>query len=633
MVRPSNVLPAVTLFTTDTNQKMRCLAALLAAPVTALNFSAAWRDCALYSSGAPSTVRAECADITVPVCYPGICSSDKTLSLFVKRIPSDVHPAKAVWFLQGGPGLPSTNMEATIEQAFTAANGTMSVYTMDHRGTGRSSRLEDSCIDTPDAETCFTAVRAKYGAAAPVAFSVTSAAADLAALIQGPMLADSDVFVYGVSYGTYWVERLMHLSPSNVRGYILDSVVGEAPVKLWSDWDLDVVTTEIAYYARCDKDAFCASKIGPKSRDFALQLLHKLDANDTECAQAIYGARGTPSAVVGAMLSSLFRVSSQRNMIPAVLFRLRGCLIDYSPHAAFVDRLVAGAIAPPSATGSSKMLYNTVVFSEFWPSPLPSAADLLLRARQSTWSPKDAAAISDIVRDSCAYTGSFDAACTAFPRGNTSFVYPHDAYWNTTAAVPGGASVLLLASDLDIQTIPRYAVAEDMAMGRGRHQLLRFPFGGHSVLLTTPTTTGSCGARIVNQFLATGGDLTALNTSCIATMVPLQFKTVTDAAKATALFGSATDMYTDAPVQTVAVAATSGGASANDDVDIHVLAGAGAVLGVALAIAGVASVQSWRRLHRTPVPQTPQLAAAVVAVMRRASVVDAEECKDDDDGV
>lgn len=51
----------------------------------------------------------ECAEVRVPLCWDGICESDKTIDLFVRRLPAvaasaDGEPTKAVWFLQGGPG-------------------------------------------------------------------------------------------------------------------------------------------------------------------------------------------------------------------------------------------------------------------------------------------------------------------------------------------------------------------------------------------------------------------------------------------------------------------------------------------------------------------------------------------------
>lgn len=51
----------------------------------------------------------ECAEVEVPLCYEGICKSPKAINIFVKRMPASkpTKPRKALWFLQGGPGMSS----------------------------------------------------------------------------------------------------------------------------------------------------------------------------------------------------------------------------------------------------------------------------------------------------------------------------------------------------------------------------------------------------------------------------------------------------------------------------------------------------------------------------------------------
>ncbi|RQM20856.1 hypothetical protein B5M09_009286 [Aphanomyces astaci] len=163
---------------------------------------------------------AECADVAMPLCYPGVCTSTKTINVFVKRLlavnpPPDKQP-RAMWMVQGGPGFGSPSLEPGLLDAYEAFNGTLSVYTIDHRGTGRSSIL--NC----------------------------TAAMDIATVIQAPTLFNgTDVFVYGVSFGTYTVARVMHLQPSNVKGYVLDSIQSEEfgttkAAPYYSNWDRDV---------------------------------------------------------------------------------------------------------------------------------------------------------------------------------------------------------------------------------------------------------------------------------------------------------------------------------------------------------------------------------------------------------
>ncbi|KAG9410335.1 hypothetical protein AC1031_018369 [Aphanomyces cochlioides] len=155
----------------------------------------------------------------MPLCYPNVCSDARQISVFLKRLRANATQpgatAKALWVLQGGPGAASQNMERNMLQAYKAANGTMSVYTMDHRGTGRSTIL-DCGTKFPfgkDLADCLASLNQTYGESTPAAFSVTSAAMDMKSFVESSIFANTDVFVYGVSYGTYLVERLMHLAP------------------------------------------------------------------------------------------------------------------------------------------------------------------------------------------------------------------------------------------------------------------------------------------------------------------------------------------------------------------------------------------------------------------------------------
>ncbi|KDO27303.1 hypothetical protein SPRG_07553 [Saprolegnia parasitica CBS 223.65] len=579
---------------------MTRLLALLAPVAAAIDFAATWRDCPTRTSP-----RAQCADVLVPLCYPGVCHSNATLSVHLERIPSMAVPAKSLWFLQGGPGLPSSSLDEAMVRAYDAANGSVSVYTMDHRGTGRSSRLEDACVGA-DTVGCFAALKAKYGADAPSGFSVTSAATDLAALLQGPSLRHEEAYIYGVSYGTYWAQRLMHFSPPTVKGYVLDSVMSASPMKLYSQWDADVAVAETAFYARCDRDPFCASKVGPSSQTLARQLLAKIDANDTACARAL-----PSTSLLRSTLGRLFREPSQRNMIPAVLYHLRKCLDDYESHARFVQNLVANAVAPLPIDGGSMLLHNTIVYNELWASQ--TLAELQAQAAATTWQPIDS--IAQRLVDYCLYTGgSRDGACRDVPAPRMSFAYAHDKYWNVSPPLPPTTSVLLLSGDLDAQTLPLYALAANASLASARTRLLRFPDGGHSVLSTALTPGGSCGAQLLDQFVATNGNVTALDVSCMAAIPALQFQVVQDAAKATALFDSATDMY--GSPQVIAARASNPATMAYDD---------------SYLLAGVGLSQS-RTRRRTLVPQdVDDLPPTVAAVLRRDSMADdPEECKDNE---
>ncbi|KAG9410331.1 hypothetical protein AC1031_018367 [Aphanomyces cochlioides] len=89
-----------------------------------------------------------------------------------------------------------------MRDVFEAANDIMSIYAMDQRATGRSAKLDCSKDNSTeqDVVNCFNKI--KHGRYAPKAFSVTNAATDLKMFIGSGLFNKTDVYVYGVSYGT-----------------------------------------------------------------------------------------------------------------------------------------------------------------------------------------------------------------------------------------------------------------------------------------------------------------------------------------------------------------------------------------------------------------------------------------------
>ncbi|OQR83137.1 serine protease family S33, partial [Thraustotheca clavata] len=400
-----------------------------------------------------------------------------------------------------------------MAEIFQATGGLMNIYTMDHRGVGRSSRLDTFCPlnSTPKTlegvapyyEQCFEAIKVEYGDDAPKAFSVTSAASDIALIIQNQ--TQENAFVYGVSYGTYLVERLMHLAPSNVKGYILDSIVSENPVKYWSDWDLDVASTESYYYSVCDHDDFCASKLGNDSKQVAINVLKKLDLNNTECAQTIYAAKGLPSYFLGQLFSGLVQVYNQRNMIPAILYRLQRCVVSIESEITFLDHLIGKKIDGTNDGGVhndvlpgdpynpkstvDRMVYYNIVYNELW-RPI-TAEEWINQTHQLTWQSENSQTIAVKLEIYNAFQAKFS--------------YQHDMYWNKTASVPQNSSVLMLSSSIDPQTNLKYAVYENASMLESNKLLVQFPFGSHFAYASTnmnlKNPSENCAAAIVHSYL------------------------------------------------------------------------------------------------------------------------------------
>ncbi|OQS04937.1 kinase [Thraustotheca clavata] len=159
-----------------------------------------------------SKIQFECAQFTLPLCHAGICDSNNTIQIFVKRVLADKQDPKAVWLLQGGPGASTAGaMEKIMANVYRALGGTATVYTMDHRGTGRSHRLGCTAAQvetsgspsngeiTPEVlSACIQDVNVQLGASPNSsmlsAYSTTSAALDVSTLINNTN--NTNTYVY-----------------------------------------------------------------------------------------------------------------------------------------------------------------------------------------------------------------------------------------------------------------------------------------------------------------------------------------------------------------------------------------------------------------------------------------------------
>ncbi|KAG2890062.1 hypothetical protein PC117_g24559 [Phytophthora cactorum] len=169
-------------------------------------------------SGSSDVQGAECATYSAPLCYPGVCkapeSVNQTVDIFVKRLPADEpKTATNVWLLRGQA---SADLESSITMLYEQLKGTANVYTMDHRGSGRSTFLDCTAaqsitngaprgkeIEPSEVPSCAKVMERKYGDLA--AFSPTSAAKDLITLILLKLL------------DTFWMGLQVHWEQFNVE--------------------------------------------------------------------------------------------------------------------------------------------------------------------------------------------------------------------------------------------------------------------------------------------------------------------------------------------------------------------------------------------------------------------------------
>ncbi|KAJ0412668.1 hypothetical protein ATCC90586_002298 [Pythium insidiosum] len=499
----------------------------------------------------------ECAEFRVPLCYEGICTSNRTIDVFVKRAVAQRQAPdgtqKSLWVLQGGPGASSTAMEDLMVSMYQELEGEVTLYTMDHRGTARSHRLECQAAEaqTPgspggtgivvsEVPNCIDDLLFKMDNQT-AAFSVTSAAMDLRTIIEHAE-PEHDVYVYGLSYGTYLVERLMHFAPSNVKGFSIDGIVSESGASVeerstFSNWDFDVGVVGARLLGYCMKDPFCKSKF-PNVKDlaeFTLQLYKRLDEDAARrpgtnaCADVLGSTGRKPSYFMRSTLAQYLSSDEWRTAIPAIIYRAARCNSrDVHALQSFVDLMSGddgdGELDIDDALFTSEMLYYLIVFSEMWEYPSPSKETLVQWYEGSVMASDNYYSLPYY----CLFTGSREDACKALKNlpSSRSMAYPRDQFWNVTAKLPPGTSALLMSGGLDPQTRRMYGSLEYDLMA-GNRMLVQFDYAGHCTTFTTPTIgdapSRTCGVQILASYVRANGVVTNVNTDCVGKTYPLDF--------------------------------------------------------------------------------------------------------------
>ncbi|TMW54981.1 hypothetical protein Poli38472_014752 [Pythium oligandrum] len=518
----------------------------------------------------------ECAEAKVPLCHEGVCNSGSKIDVYVKRMVAqkDVSAHKSLWVLQGGPGASSVALETTMQQVYTLLNGTVNVYTMDHRGTGRSYLLKceaagafdtgspgGSVVNITEAAVCAKDILFQIENQ-PAAFSVTSAAKDIV-LLTSELNKDEEVFVYGASYGTFLTERVMHLAPSHVKGYILDGVVSEQSAS-FAHFGSNRDKPGRLFSEMCDADAVCREKYGsdvPKEQkmyDAWFDTYKKLDAakvGENACADLLRGKseQTKSSEVLRFVFANDANIGdpASRSIIPAVFQMLRRCdendvktltavlALDGAP--SYYDKLsgasssTVGKVFDP-VDDSSVFLEYLIKISELWSDPLPKPEDerALVETGLFTIDTGDEYAWHCVLggnRDSpsCSALAAFGA--TEVPPVDYSpvevinFTYKPDQYFRKFSKIPEGASVMVINGKLDFNTIEGWGVEQYEKMEGDKKMLVEFDYGAHCVGISQSTAedTTNCGPRIIASYVATGGDIDKTDTSCLDELPAIDF--------------------------------------------------------------------------------------------------------------
>ncbi|CEG49615.1 uncharacterized protein PHALS_07370 [Plasmopara halstedii] len=448
-----------------------------------------------------ATLEVECGKFSAPLCYSDVCTApesvNQSIEVFVKRFPA-FHPETAIniWVV-----------EYSALLLFSKRNGSANIYMMHARGSGKSTTLicgvtttnsySDLSMDPAQAESCAINLESKYGDL--VAFSPTSAAHDLFYLIS-KLSNGAHTFVYGTNYEALIVERLMHLAPPEVIGYVLDSSMSTTGIyNYYTEFDLNNDEVATTFMERCDHDRVCSSHFKkPDTLTDALQdIMSGLDNQvDSACFEImntmnVTNEKWPASHRLRKLLSALLVIPTSYTTIPQFVYRLKRCQShDADVLKTFINNIINSRIDTSISSENSDMLQ-----------PHP---------------------VLGIVGETNTFASGIEKALYGLCRGlghthQRSFVlcYVKRTIEGVRQVRFWQASVLVLSSKMDIFTPYKYTKRIFESLTGKRKELITFEIGSGATLHSTPyqlrvPSMETCGLSIIDSYLQSDGDLAGL---------------------------------------------------------------------------------------------------------------------------
>jgi len=255
-----------------------------------------------------------CFTSTAPLNYK---SGDTTkIELFVRKFPAVQERKGSIWLIPGGPGESGASLYPLISQ-FSKLFPNLDIFIPDHRGTGYSSKLcpQEEAIDSSagmalandEWGSCFNYMYTHVDYVE--AFTITNAAKDLSLLIN-TYSGSGERYIYGVSYGTQLVLRLLQLETVAFDAVILDSLVPHQEDVAYDLSHRSLVTNNVGLSLLQDLDQRNSNEESLKT-----QLKAILERAKTDNAFAAELPKQDLAILLGMMLD----LPAVRNTIPEII--------------------------------------------------------------------------------------------------------------------------------------------------------------------------------------------------------------------------------------------------------------------------------------------------------------------------
>ena len=328
------------------------------------------------------------------------------------------------------------------------------------------------------------------------------------------MTADSshNVFLYGVSYGSYWAQRYLMVAPNQATKVAIDGICPPDVCRLADYYDVNTNIVGEDFMTLCAEQSIsCKKHLGDFPMEELALLMELVASGKQNCSQELNVTHTMLRNLWGSQLmSEYFRI-----LIPPTVKRLLRCtetdvaeLKHMLAHIANSNRVLSSL---NSTVLENLLLGYNIALSEMYsikrpPPPLSYFLDL-----------DDSLFFSVDVSTEEAYV--YDQ----WPRYN-----PNDTFGYNQYPVNASTPLMLIEGELDPQTSHAWALHAMQHYTQGQH-LISVPYAPHGAVFFSPSSNSSlpCGARIVSSWFLTD----TFNTSCLGELTPPDFEGVTAGAQ------------------------------------------------------------------------------------------------------
>ncbi|MBN2693890.1 alpha/beta fold hydrolase [bacterium] len=484
-----------------------------------------WESCPSYLKNAQ-----ECATVMMPFDYNNLNSY--RVPVFIYRHKSASQNRKgAIWFLAGGPGGSGAIFDDYFKR-YKIDYPDWDLYSIDHRGVGNSEKL--TCLTETelkratttenDIEICVQELKDKYGENIKN-FSTRGAANDLGKLISLLKKESDQIFIYGVSYGTFWAHRYLQLYPNQANGVILDSIALNGYAYL-DKYDYLANRVGKKFIDICENDSICSEKmrtIAETPWEALKSVFNKVD-NRTLCPQF---REFTSNYLRELLLYLLAGGTYTRDLIPPFIYRLNRCSSsDIEIINSFINTLFGykkGYYIEDESELRSIILQMSITYNELWDN---ITVDEALSQNSQYFFSTNGVSWDAFVKNS-----------NLWPSYKESLLMEY-----SSTDIP----ILMLNGTLDPQTPLEIALPAKEIFNKTNQIFIEVPNSAHSILTASKTVETlengiTCGERIIFEFINNPTESPSLE--CLNDIIPVQFGDTNFNRMITAYFFKTNDMW------------------------------------------------------------------------------------------